>query len=117
MLQTLIKIQHLAEETSRQSVQRRVWIASPRKKVIAYPVVCCADRKAYRNIAQWQSRGISDLTRWFEPICPGWVAIPTYTIFSPQGIPAAVEMPFSMQVSESDTFYIAIFRTACTAPA
>ena len=36
--------------------KRRVWIAnSTREKVIAYPDDCCAVRKAYRNIAQWQS--------------------------------------------------------------
>lgn len=28
---------------------------SLREKVIAYPDDCCAVRKAYRNIAQWQS--------------------------------------------------------------
>lgn len=94
MLQTLIKIQHLAEETSKQSVYGAYGLRPRGKKVIAYPVVWYPDRKAYRNIARWQSRDISVLMRWFDSTCSDRVALPAYTIFSPQGIPAAVEVPF-----------------------
>lgn len=94
MLQTLIKIQHLAEETSKQSVYGAYGLHPRGKKVIAYPVVWYPDRKAYRNIARWQGKGLQFLIWRFDSACSDRVAIPSYTIFSPQGIPAAVEVPF-----------------------
>lgn len=104
MLQTLIKIQHLAEETSRQSVQRRVWIVSPAEK--GYCLSCCLvsgpkSISEYSSVVEQRHFSSHTVVR-FHLFQSGSNTL-LYN-FLPQGIPAAVEAPFNMQVSESDTF-------------
>lgn len=118
MLQTLIKIQHLAEETSKQSVYGAYGLHPRGKK--GYCLSCCLvsgpkSIPEHSSVAEQRHFSSQTVVR-FHLFQSGSNTL-LYDFLPSKGIPAAVEMPFSMQVSESDTFYIAIFHTARTAPA
>lgn len=105
MLQTLIKIQHLAEKPPGNQYNGAYGL-HPRGK--GYCLSCCL-ASGPKSISEYSSvveqRHFSSHTVVRTHLFRSGSNTLLYDFLPSKGIPAAVEMPFGMQVSESDTFF------------